>query len=238
MAAYPTDPVWSFPVTRRLEFQTRIVRGESGTEQRWPLTVGRESITLEYPRITLAERDVLLAIFEAARGAADQTLTLALEGETLQDLYFDADKFSAEEFDQGQWRVRVVLGQVARAADLSAIPADFPVLSTGNRMQLPYTHEREYDTEVVETEGWRYTYSRRATPVQSWSVGGRSLSTTDARAIWNMFSAARGQWGVFGFTDPDTDVRHAACRFATDTLEWRMLGPDENVIEARIQQVI
>lgn len=236
MATYPASPAWSYPLTRTLEFETRIGRGEDSTEQRWPLHTGRESWTLAYPRLTLAERDILLAAFEAAKGSYDATLDFVFGGTTFTGCHFDPDKFSVVERNPLSWSASVTIRQVIRAADTGALPADFPALSSGALMQWPYMHDRAFDTVAVRTEGWRFAWYRRGTSLRVWSAGGAVLTDADALAIWDMFRRARGRWATFHFTDPDSLTEYTSCRFAEDKLEWRYIEPRVNAVEAQIAQ--
>lgn len=238
MAAYPTSPMWSYPVTRKLEFETTIAAGPTGIEQRWPLHAGRESFELSYPRITLAQRDLLLAAFGAAKGSYDGTFTLSFLGTTYERLYLDSDELLFEEREPGVWSATVTLRQVRRTPDTGTLAADFPALTSGARVQYPYTHGQKFDTVAVGTEGGRYSYYNRAASLRLWSAGGPGLSDSEADAIWSMFSRARGRWGSFHFTDPDTAVEYTACRFATDSLERQYQAYNLNSLRTQIQQLV
>lgn len=235
MPAYPVVP--HFPLTRGLAFQTRVVQYQNTTEQRWPLVAGSESWRLTHSGISLADRNLILGVFESVTGDRDETVDITLGSDTYTGYHFDAARLEFTERSQGRWDGSVPLRKTARTPDAQALPADFPVLSTGNRVQLPYTHGRAFENVSVATEGGRYAYARRSASMRTWSAGGASLSNADALAIWNMFSRARGRWAAFGFTDPDSGVRYASCRFAADTLEWRLVGPDENAIEVQIVEI-
>jgi hypothetical protein len=237
MPAYPTTPVFSYPLTRSLVFQTRIHAGQDGTEQRTQLSTGEERWALSYPSLTLTVMQTLLTFFEGELGSAKQDITFTFDGVEYTNCHIDEDTFSAVESHNGRFAVSLAVVQAVRASDAGALPADFPVLSTGARMQLPYTHSRKFDTAVVRTEGGRYTYSKRAAAQKSWSVGGTVLTATEAQAIWDQFRLARGMWAEFAFTDPDTATRYARCRFGSDTLEWRYTGYNVNAVESTIVQV-
>ena len=238
MPAYPTTPAWSYPVIRTLQFATRIGRGEDGTEQRWSLHTGKESWALTYPRLTLVERDDLLTFFEASKGAFDHTFDFTFNGTTYAGCHFDADKLQVIERDSLSPAAVVTIRQANRAADVESLPADFPVLTSGARMQRPYTYERGFDTKAVSTEGGRFAWYRRAASLRVWSAGGPSLSDADAAAIWSMFSLARGRWASFHFTDPDSSVEYTSCRFAEDQIERRYVEPAVNVVEVQIEQFV
>jgi hypothetical protein len=238
MAAYPTSPMWAYPVTRTLEFSTGIAAGDNGTEQRWPKTGGVESWGLPYSSLTLAQRDTLLASFDAAQGSYAGDLTLAFLGTTYTGLAFDADELLFTESSPGRWSGSVKLVQAVRPVDTGSLPTDFPTLTSGARVQFPYTHGRNWDTVVSRTEGGRFARAKRAATRRVWSVGGPSISTAEAQAIWDMFRLARGQWAAFGLTDPDSAVRYASCRFSADLLTWQYSGPDENSLTARIQTCV
>lgn len=239
MPAYPTsNPAWACPVVRSLKFQTGIAQGVNGTEQRWMLTTGVESWNLPYPHLSVAQRDTLLTLFEASKGAYAQTLTLSFAGTDYTGLYFDGDSLAFTETDPNVCAGAVKLSTVVRLADAGTLAADFPVLGTGARMQRPYSHTRTFDTAAVRTEGGRYAYPRRAASLRTWTAGGGALTDEEAAAIWSMFKLAGGQWQSFGFTDPDSATRYANCRFASDSLDWRILGPNQNSIQATIQQLV
>lgn len=234
---YPAVPAFSCPVVRTLEFETRIFTGVNGTEQRIQIHAGRESWTLPYPRLTLAQRNILIAAFEAAQGAKDQALDFVFLGTTYSGCFVDWDKFSMVESTPLQVSASVTVRQVVRAPDSGAPPADFPTLTSGAKMQLPYTYGRTFDTVAVRTEGGRYVFANRAASLQSWSVGGSVISDAEAAAIWDAFRKCNGRYRTIGFTDPDSATHVSNCRFGSDILEWRYMGPGQNSITATIQQV-
>jgi hypothetical protein len=239
VSTYPTsNPAWASPVVRTLKFSTGIAQGVNGTEQRWMLSTGVESWSLPYPHLSVAQRDTLLTLFESSQGGYDQSVSLTFSGTTYTGLYFDADSLEFTESDPNVVAGTVKLTTVVRVADAGTMPGDFPVLGTGARMQRPYTYGRNFDTASVRTEGGRYAYPRRAASLRSWTVGGAVLTDTEAAAIWSMFKLACGQWRSFGFTDPDSSTRYANCRFGADSLDWRILGPNQNSIVGTIQQLV
>src|SRR5436190_57492 len=115
MSAYPTSPAWNVPVTRTLTFNTSIFTGDDGTEQRSMIHAGRASWLLSYNRLTLAQRDVLMAAFQTAKGSFDQTLTLSFLGTTYTGVYFDSDELSFVENEPTVYSGSVKLCQVQRA---------------------------------------------------------------------------------------------------------------------------
>ena len=239
MSTFPTsNPSWAAPVVRSLKFQTGIGQGVNGAEQRWMLTTGVESWTLPYPHLTLAQRDTLLTLFESSKGGYDQAVSLTFLGTAYTGLYFDGDSLDFTETDANVFAGTVKLSTVSRAADAGAFLSDFPTLATGARTQRPYKHSRTFDTGSVRTEGGRYAYPQRSGSLRTWSAGGGALTDADAAAIWSMFKLAGGQWRAFGFTDPDSAVRYASCRFGSDALDWHILGPNQNSIQPTIQQLV
>jgi hypothetical protein len=239
MAAYPTTaPIWRAPLIRSMEFQTGIATGRNGTEQRWAIHPGKETWTLNYPSLSLTERDTLLTLFTGQKGAYDQTLTFTLNGTTYTGCYFDSDELSFVESFPGQYAGKVKLAQAARVADSGTLPTDFPALDTGAPLQRPYTHARSFDTDTVKTEGNRYAQYKRSGSLRSWSAGGTVITDDEAQDIWDMFCLARGRWGEFAFTDPDSGTRYEHCRFASDQAEWQMQGAGVSSLTVTIQQVV
>jgi hypothetical protein len=235
MPTFPSSPAFRYPVVRRREFDTAIIDADDGTEQRWMRHQGRDSWDLTYPRLTLAERDTLITFWESAHGSAD-LFDFVFDGVTYTNCYFDGDKFSAPQTSQ-KWRsVSLRICQVTRLADSGAMPAAFPVLSTGARVQLPYTHDRTFDTVAMQTEGGRYTRSRRGV-LRSWTAGGTALTDAEAAAIWDLFGLAQGMYRQFSFTDPDSGVVHT-CRFASDVIELRLIAPGHNSLTVGIQEIV
>jgi hypothetical protein len=238
VSVYPiSNPAWSAPVVRSVKFQTGILAGVNGVEQRWMLSTGVESWSLPYPRLPISQRDTLLSVFETSKGSYDQTLSLSFNGTNYTGLYFDSDTLDFTESDPNTSAGTVKLSTVVRAADAGVFPTDFPSLGTGAPMQRPYVHGRGFDTSSVRTEGGRYAYARRAASLRTWTAGGSSLKDAEALAIWNMCLLACGQWRAFGFTDPDSLVRYANCRLGSDSVDWHILGPDQNSIAVTIQEL-
>lgn len=237
MPTYPVDPMWSFPVTAALEFDTAIATGKNGTEQRWMRNTGRASWSLPYPSLSLAQRDTLLAFFDAQKGSKE-LFDFPFLGTTYADCYFDQDELAATESESTVFSLDVRICKVVRSADTAALGADFPTLASGNRMQRPYTHARTWDTVSVRTEGGRFAYSKRAATLRTWTAGGSVLTLADAQAIWDHFSRSQGRFKSFGFTDPDSDVRYANCRFASDRLEWKFVDAGQHSIQTQIQELV
>jgi hypothetical protein len=238
MPSYPTDPAWATPIVVSLEFQTTIATGKNGTEQRWALHPGKQSWVLPYGMLTLAQRDTLLSFFETCKGAYDQTISLTINGATFTGCYLDGDAMSFTESKPTQFEGSVTIRQVSRTRDVGSVPTDFPALSTGAKLQLPYTHSKTFNTVSVKTEGSRFAYPNRSTTLRTWTVGGSVLTDAEAQAIWDCFRYARGRWATFGFTDPDSATRYANCRFGADKLDWHILGAGVNSLQTTIQELL
>lgn len=238
MPTFPTSPMWSYPVVRALAFETRVYAGKNGVEQRSMIHPGRESWTLAYERLSLAERNTLIAAYEGVNGP-EQTFDFPFLGTTFANCYFDADQFTAVENAPTVIQVpSLKICQITRAADTDALPADFPALSTsGCPLQLPYTHMRTFDTVSVLTETGRSANAKRAASLRTWTAGGPAITFDEAQDIWDMFRLAGGRFRSFGFTDPDSGTRYANCRFGSDTLEWRMVGAGHNAVQVTIQEL-
>jgi hypothetical protein len=235
--SYPTSPMWKNPVTRTLAFDTGIITGKSGHEQRWMRSPGGvESFLLPYTGLTLAGRDTLLSTAESAKGSYDQTVSLVFDGNTYSGMHLDLDTFPFTESSPLVWGGTVKLSTVARAADSGSMPSDFPALSTGAITQLPSTPTRTFDTSSVRTEGARYSYAKRASGLRVWTAGGTAITKTEAQAIWDMFRLAGGRWRSFNFPDPDSGVVYTA-RFAADSCQWVYSGLNAHSLVVSIQQI-
>ena len=127
MPVYPTsNPAWICPVVRSLKFTTGIAQGVNGTEQRWMLTTGVESWSLPYDKLSVTQRDNLLAVFATSKGAYVQTLSLVFNGTTYSGLSFDTDALEFTETSNTLFAGTVKLTTAARAADSGGLPADVP----------------------------------------------------------------------------------------------------------------
>lgn len=213
------------------------MKGRNDTEQRNMIHAGRESWELSYPRLTLAERNALLAFHDARKGSFDQDIVFTLLGETFSNCYLAADALEFTENEPTIYSGTVKLSQVMRAPDVGVLPTDFPALANGCVAQRPFVHGHTWSTLAVQTEGGRYARSNRASVLRTWSAGGSSLDYDEAADIWEMFRLARGMWKTFAFTDPESSTRYTNCRFGSDALEWRNSGPGENDIRVQIVQV-
>ena len=240
MAAYPatlpSGATWRVPFTRTLEFRTKIGRGLDSTEQRWAETCGRERWTLTYRDLVVTDRDAIFASFETAKGDFDQTLSLTWGGTTYSNVYFQDGKLDAQESDKpARSSMKVVLCQLYRAADTGTL-GTFPLLSSGARVQLPYSYSRAFDNVSVETDGGRYSYYNRASSYRTWTVGGPFLLDTEAQALWDFFRRARGKLTTFAFVDPDSGTSYPSCRFGSDQLDWTINGRDNNALQTTVEQ--
>lgn len=238
MSTYPASPAYSFPVVRRLEFETRIWTGRDGTEQRAMIRPGRESWDLSYPRLSLTQRDTLLAAHEAEKGAAGQAISFTFLGTAYTTCYFADDALAFTETDPAYYSGTVRLAQVVRAVDSGSLAEDFPALANGCITQRPYAHGQEYDTVAVRTEGGRYARSNRTGQRRSWTVGGTAITMAEAGSIWDQFRRARGMLRTFHFTDPESSMEYTAVRFASDTLEWRYVEAGHSSLTATLVQAL
>lgn len=232
----PSGATWLYPAVRVLDYSTLVMSGADGAEQRWPIHAGRESWRLQY-RLKTSDKDHLAAFFDSVKGSFDHSWDFTFEGTTYTGCYFESDSFAATERHPGRWTVSVEIRRVRRAPEAGSLPSDFPALSGAIRVQRPWTSGREFDTAAVLTEGARYSNYNRAAARRTWTAGGAVLTRSEAQAIWDFFSLARGRWAEFGFTDPDSLVRYAPCRFGADRIEWHYLGPSHHSIQVQIQQV-
>jgi len=238
MPAYPTsNPAWKTPVTRSLKFDTGIMQGTNGVEQRWMRDLGVETWSLPYPLITLAQRNTLFAAFEAAKGAYDQTISLAFDGTTYTGLYFDGDTLPFTESRPTMYSGTVKLTTTVRPVDSGTLPTDFPNLSTGAVTQLPYTKSSGFDTVSVRTDGGRFAYPKRNTALHSWTAGGTVLTKAEAQAVWDCFRLAGGMLKSIAFTDPDSITRYSNCRFLSDSITWTIIAPGQHSITCAIQEL-
>ena len=238
MSTYPTTPAWVTPIVRTLKFSTGIHQSTDGHEQRWQDTTGVESFSLPYAFLSVSDRDTLLSFFESSKGAYDQTISLAYDGtHTFTGLYFDGDELLFTEDRPTLFSGVVKLTTVVRAPDTGSLPT-FPALSTTAFAQRPYTKGSNFDTAGVRVDGARYAYARRTTALHTWTVGGSALTSTEAQAIYDMFRLAGGQFKSFAITDPESSVVASNCRFASDVIEWRILGPNQNQITSTVRELL
>lgn len=240
MATYP-DPLttgtsFRTPLVRKLEFQTGIARGLDTTEQRWAITPGDESFQLLYQDLSTTERNQLLTFLESTKGPFDDTWDFVFQGVTFSHCYFDFDKIDfLEQAVTGLSTAKIGIRQKRRAADTGTL-GTFPVLASGARMMLPYTHGRTWDVVAVRTEQNRSAWYNRSTGLRSWTVGGPTLIDADAQALWDHFRRARGKLTTFTMTDPDSGSTYPSCRYGSDSLEWQYNGPRNNQILTTVEQ--
>jgi hypothetical protein len=113
----------------------------------------------------------------------------------------------------------------------------FPVLSAGVSVHLPWTRETVFrNAHAEQNHGGRYSYNERALPLMRWTMSPSSLPDADIATLRNFFLARGGAYEAFDFTDPETLVTHAKCRFAMESLDVRHTGPDENAVTIVIEE--
>lgn len=114
----------------------------------------------------------------------------------------------------------------------------FPAFSAGESVHLPYRQEWDVlNASNKMPHGYQYAYNLRAAAVKRWEIN-FSLSDVDLATLKAFWDTVKGAYDEFTFTDPDTAVTTAKCRFEQDALDTKYVGPNENLVMVQIQEYV
>jgi hypothetical protein len=220
-----------YPVTRTVEFVTRVNIAANGSEQRWVVRGPLNNFQLPYSELLKADAAAQEFWFENARGKFDRTLSLTIDGITYLDLTSDSDTFSQVQRQQRSYDTQISVRQTRNPLWVPApAPSSYPKLTNGLSAQYPYTRTVRFATIVNDQEvGTRYSLSTYGGPFDnfptdglfSWKLDYPVLTEVDAATLENFFLACQGRYHRFSFTDPDTGIVHPNCRLDQDSLPLR-----------------
>lgn len=115
----------------------------------------------------------------------------------------------------------------------------FPTFAAGNTMFWPCVTRRTYKNLHVENGvGQRFSYNERATPLMSWEWQDTILGDDDLATLRAFWESVGGAYEDFTFTDPDTSIAYAKCRFVGDELSVRHIGPNENAVTVSFKELV
>lgn len=108
----------------------------------------------------------------------------------------------------------------------------FPAINArGVITHKPYSAGRRFlTTKVVLDCGITYTDSSRDTPLEFFDLAYENLTDAELAVLEGFFGGtAEGRLNEFDFTDPEGNA-HAKCRFDTDEMVIRHLGPGQHSV--------
>lgn len=112
----------------------------------------------------------------------------------------------------------------------------FPTFSAGESVHLPFTQGLEYwNLRNRMPHGWQYSYNLLPNGVKRWEIT-FSLADDDLGTLKTFWENCKGSYEEFSFTDPDTGVTTAKCRFDMAELEIKYVQPNENNVTVIIQE--
>jgi len=113
--------------------------------------------------------------------------------------------------------------------------ADYPALSTGAVVQVPWSFSRRFETSKNDMEtGQRYAWSNRATAKRTWTVTYSDITDAEIATLKAFFDSVSGRLGTFGFTDPKTGTYYAAARFDTDSFERKHVSKNHSSLSLTV----
>jgi len=112
----------------------------------------------------------------------------------------------------------------------------FPTFAGGESVHLPYTQEQEFwNVTNRQPHGYQYAYNLLASGLKRWEIS-FNLSDADLATLQTFWDARKGNYEEFDFTDPDTGVTTAKCRFDQDSLAVQQVQLNENRVSVSIQE--
>lgn len=211
--------VAAYPVRRTTSVATKKVRFLDDTEQRWR-TVGQlDNWSLSFQHLKLVDIETLRTFFYARKGRFDSTWTFAIDGSSYTLMAFDQDAFSYAETGPGIYSTELKIIQTQQAPVSLESSLVYPTLSSGAKVQYPFQSNPSYLTTVNDMpHGKRYAYYWRSTPLYTWQLQYSVITDAEAAILLDFFISAGGMYHAFSFTDPETLVTHAKCRFGMQSL--------------------
>lgn len=252
------------PVTKSVQYQTRVQRFITQREQRCALSWPRISISCPMRVLSNTDRNALLTLFRTALGRVATTLSVSFGRDTFQgsgddvftNLALVSDTFSStEEADQpNQYTVTISVITTKAVAPTQLDPSGtntYPLLSSGATTQLPYTAGYRFRNDVSQTPyGNQYSYSwmgNGSLPTPKFNTGGdlsgpynlhhENVTDVELAHIAGFFAYQQGRLGNFNYIDPESGLTVNHCRFNQDELKIQYIQPNTNSFDVSIIQV-
>lgn len=220
-----------YPLRIRYSCLTRVHRATNGAEQRYAVRAPMVEMDLTYRNLSQADTDAIRTFFDAQKGMFDSSWDIAFGGNTYTQMRFPEDRLQWQETLPNRWTTRIRCSGFHPA--IVNPPATFPALSTGAVTQRPWGKRRTYETNYSDLEvGVRHAVAMRgggfagfpAGPSIAWDLQYPSITPAEAGQLALFFLSKNGRLGTFDFTDPDSQVLYAGCRFASDDLDVQYAG--------------
>lgn len=227
----------------RLKFDTGVTLMANGTEQRWKKRAPLFEFEFNYNSLGPTDRDSLknFCASESGMDAINWSLGLKVGGSTVtyNNLTFDHDVFTLMERENLLYSCTLRMHQVQnKSYAIPSVSAVFPTLSVGAFTELPYAPSYRNLTSVNDSPtGQRYALrwwgggftGFPAAQLHRWNLSNPVLPDVDVATIQQYFTWAQGRLQTFSLT-PEDHVAYTKCRFATDVLEMRFVGPQQTSI--------
>lgn len=241
MANFPalrSGVVGMHPSTHRVSIPTEIVVFANGAEQRWMSASRLDHWGLLFTDVGLEDLNTLRAFYDSVKGSFDNTFTLPIGGVSYTYCGLETDEFRAVENRTGRYTLEMpVHQQIPQQKGLGGGSTTFPLLSTGAVTQLPYGTRGLFFTARNELEcGKVHSYYFRASALWAWEISYEDITDAELAAVVLHFHTCGGATKTFSFTDPNGAGVFANCRYGTDALVIRHLGPDQNAVSFLIEE--
>jgi hypothetical protein len=220
-----------YPLRLTYRCLTRVAAGQNAAEQRWAVRGPLVEMDLSYRNLTATDQGAVQTFHDSQKGAYDSTWTIAIDGATYTKMRFLGDELRWEETLPNRWTTRLkALGVPPAVVDP---PATLPALPSGAVTCRPWSKRRTYATNYADTEsGVRHALAMRGGgltnfptgPALAWDLQFRNVRPAFVTDLVKFFLAKNGRLGSFSFTDPDTSVAYAGCRFGSDDLQVEYVG--------------
>lgn len=229
--------------THSLLIRCDVKRFRSGKEQRFALSGLLNSFKLPYQNLKWADVVLLRDFFITQKGAYDSSWSITLRDpvtladRSYADMAFDADTFEYTETSCGRYSVSLACSQTVGEAVTVNTAATFPLLSTGARVQLPNKATLKYSTIRNDLDcGKRWAYYSWVNPLRVLPLEYGNITDAEVQSFVGHYLAMGGQVNPFSFTDPDSGVVYAACRYSADPITITRASKNNNRLTVRIEE--
>jgi hypothetical protein len=229
--------------THSLQIRCAYTKFRSGKEQRYAVSGLLNSFRLPYTNIKWADLTAIRDFFITQKGAFDSTWKLNTVDPSTQsardyeDLAFNSDEFSYTEGSIGRYSVTLDVVQTVAESVTVSTSTNFPTISGGVKVQLPFRTSVAYRTERNDMDsGKRISYAVWPNPLRSWPLEYGAITDDEVADLVDFYLGQGGPVNAFTFTDPNTSVAHSNCRFADQPLVITRVSTGVNKVSLGIEE--
>jgi len=230
-------------LVHKLEIRADIQQFRSGAEQRYAISGLLNSFSIGLSNLSWDELSSLRSFWILQKGAYDSLWNIQLTDPLTKTerpyLYmaFQDDEFSYSEQKARRFSVTLNAAQTVGETVTVDPGADFPLLATHAKWQMPSTSALEFKTDRNDLEaGKRISYYAWPEPLRKWNLDFPIITDDELKAYCTHYLNQGGPVNDFHFSDPDLNETYEHCRYAPGGLTITRRYPNCNRLQLAIEQ--